>query len=100
EHLVAEHQQAIAELEDRLKTARALEPKLKNGRPVARGVLPIDLAPGIVVDDVDAQKVGEWKDSTFSGTYFGIGYTHDLNTGKGEKTITFQPELPASGRYE
>ena len=28
------------------------------------------------------------------------GYTHDNNEGKGQKTITFAPELPASGKYE
>jgi hypothetical protein len=63
-------------------------------------VLALKDVPGIVVDDTKALKVGEWKDSTYSGTYIGSGYTHDLDAGKGQKTITFQPELPASGRYE
>src|SRR5207245_11672997 len=34
------------------------------------------------------------------GTYIGRGYAHDRNTGKGEKTLTFHPELPASGKYD
>ena len=68
--------------------------------PAYHGVLAIKDVPGIAVDDTKAQKVGEWKDSTFSGTYIGSGYTHDMDTGKGKKTITFQPEIPASGRYE
>ena len=100
EQAVVEHKHAVAALEARIKQTKATEPKLKNGNPVARGALSIGLAPGIVVDDVDAMKVGQWKDSTVSGTYFGTGYTHDLDTGKGTKTITFQPELPASGMYE
>ena len=28
-------------------------------------------------------------------TYIGAGYVHDAGPGKGEKTLTFQPELPA-----
>ena len=28
------------------------------------------------------------------------GYLHDLDTGKGEKTLTFHPELPKAGKYE
>src|SRR5262249_6540586 len=36
----------------------------------------------------------------YTGTYIGRGYSHDLDAGKGEKTLTFQPELPASGQYE
>src|SRR5262249_50018117 len=51
-------------------------------------------------DDTQAKKVGEWKESQATKTYIGRGYLHDLNAGKGEKTLTFQPELPASGRYE
>ena len=41
-----------------------------------------------------------WKESQHSGSYIGAGYLHDDNGGKGEKTLTFQPELPAAGKYE
>ena len=56
--------------------------------------------PGIVVDDVDAQKVGRWKPSTHFGPYIGASYLSDDNEAKGEKTITFTPKLPKAGRYE
>ena len=57
--------------------------------------------PGVVVDDAQAKKVGDWKESHLqSGTYIGAGYLHDDNAGKGEKTLTFQPELPEAGPYE
>ncbi len=45
-----------------------------------------------------AKKVGEWKDSQHSERYIGAGYVHDENAGKGEKTLTFQPE-PAAKRH-
>ncbi|MGV3664037.1 MAG: DUF1553 domain-containing protein [Prosthecobacter sp.] len=56
--------------------------------------------PGIVVDDSAAQKVGTWKQSTSYAPYIGDGYLSDHNDGKGEKTATFTPRLPKTGRYE
>jgi hypothetical protein len=56
--------------------------------------------PGVIVDDRQAKKVGEWKDSQHTRPYIGDGYVHDLAQGQGEKTLTFEPELPKSGRYE
>jgi cytochrome c553 len=97
EAAVKKHAAAIAALQEKIKTAKA---KVAPAEQAAKGVLAVKEVPGIVVDDTKAQKVGEWKDSTYSGTYIGGGYTHDLDMGKGQKTITFQPELPASGRYE
>lgn len=56
--------------------------------------------PGIVVDDLEATAVGEWKLSQFTSFYIGDGYLHDLNGAKGEKTLTFLPKLPKAGLYE
>jgi hypothetical protein len=56
--------------------------------------------PGIVVDDEQAKRVGAWKESQHIQRYIATGYLHDDNIGKGEKTLTFVPALPASGRYE
>jgi hypothetical protein len=85
------HEQAVAALQARLQAERI---------PTSHGVLAVKDLPGVVVDDTQAKKVGEWKESRFSGSYIGRGYVHDLNTGKGDKTLTFQPELPAAGKYE
>ncbi|HJZ59575.1 MAG TPA: DUF1553 domain-containing protein, partial [Gemmataceae bacterium] len=95
---VKKYDAAVAALQARIKAAKEKAPK----EPVlaAKGVLAVKDVPGIVVDDTQAMKVGEWMDSTYSGTYIGTGYTHDKDAGKGQKTITFQPELPASGKYE
>jgi hypothetical protein len=56
--------------------------------------------PGIVVDDSQARKVGQWQTSQHTKPYVGAGYIHDLDEGKGDKTVTFVPELPSNGRYE
>ncbi|MEX2577730.1 MAG: xanthan lyase [Verrucomicrobiales bacterium] len=56
--------------------------------------------PGIVVDEVDAELVGQWAYSTHTPPYVGIGYLHDQKSGKGEKSVTFTPDLPAAGTYE
>jgi len=55
---------------------------------------------GIVVDDVDAVKVGEWAHSVHTPPFVGKGYLHDAKTGKGAKSITFEPKLPVAGKYE
>lgn len=58
-----------------------------------------DLA-GIIVDDEQAKRVGAWTESQVIKRYIAAGYRHDDNRNKGEKTLTFVPTLPASGRYE
>jgi hypothetical protein len=90
------HREAVAALEGRLKAAKAKA----SGGPASAGVLATTDVPGVVVDDTAAQKVGQWKNSVYSGTYVGAGYVHDENAGKGEKTLIFEPQLPASGEYE
>jgi Protein of unknown function (DUF1553)/Protein of unknown function (DUF1549)/Planctomycete cytochrome C len=77
------------------KLAPPLEPKDAKGRPVSP-----DELPGIVVDDVQAKRVGDWKSSTKYSSFVGEGYLHDMNQGKGTKTLTFVPKIEKSGRYE
>ena len=56
--------------------------------------------PGIVVDEMDAVLQGTWQYSTHTPPYVGIGYLHDQKSGKGEKSVTYTPLLPADGVYE
>ena len=56
--------------------------------------------PGILVDETAATLVGQWQYSTHTPPYVGLGYLHDQNAGKGEKSVTFTPDLPRAGRYE
>ena len=56
--------------------------------------------PGIVVDDVDAKLIGQWKHSVHTPLFVGASYLHDMKEAKGKKSATFVPDLPKSGRYE
>ena len=56
--------------------------------------------PGIVVDDVDAKLVGQWKHSVHTPPFVGKSYVHDMKEGKGEKSATFTPDIPVAGLYE
>jgi hypothetical protein len=55
---------------------------------------------GIVLDETDAVLKGKWQYSTHTPPYVGIGYLHDQKTGKGEKSVTWTPEIPEAGKYE
>jgi hypothetical protein len=96
---IQRHEEAIAALQSRLKAEKEKSAVAKGQGPRATGILAPQELTGIVVDDAKAQRVGEWKHSTFSGTYIGSGYLHDDAVGKGEKSLTFHPDL-AAGTYE
>ncbi|OYW75300.1 MAG: hypothetical protein B7Z37_13850 [Verrucomicrobia bacterium 12-59-8] len=83
----------IAALKDSLRDAGSADLR-------ARKNIALSDLPGIVVDDNAAQKVGIWKQSTSYAPYIGGGYLSDNNEGKGEKTVTFTPKIPKTGRYE
>ena len=83
----------IASLKDNLRDAGSADLR-------ARKNISLSDLPGIVVDDSAAQKVGTWKQSTSYAPYIGTGYLSDNNDGKGEKTVTFTPKIPKTGRYE
>lgn len=65
------------------------------GNQVSKGELG-----GIVVDDEEAELVGDWKKSTSQHRWVDAGYAHDLNNGKGTKTATFRPKVEKTGRYQ
>lgn len=91
--------------EDRIKRAKkslaeiAATPTQAGDTPRLTPIALKDL-PGIVVDDTQAKRVGEWTNSTSVKSFVGEGYIHDADAGKGTKTVTFIPELPESGQYE
>ncbi len=90
ESAVERYEAAVAALEARIKEARPG----RRPRSDARACSPSPTLPGIVVDDTQAGKVGDWTESQHSGTYIGAGYLHDDDSGKGKKSLTFQPESP------
>ncbi|MFM8286051.1 MAG: DUF1553 domain-containing protein [Planctomycetaceae bacterium] len=70
------------------------------GESNAQEMVPVASLPGVVVDDDQAKKVGEWRQSSSVKPFVGRGYLHDLDAGKGEKSLTFQPEIKVAGEYE
>jgi hypothetical protein len=55
---------------------------------------------GIVVDNTEAELVGEWGHSVHTPPFVGAGYIHDAKEGKGLKSATFTPDIPKAGTYE
>ena len=55
---------------------------------------------GIVMDETDAVLEGAWQYSTHTPPYVGIGYLHDQKANKGQKSVTWTPDIPKSGYYE
>jgi hypothetical protein len=55
---------------------------------------------GVVIDDTQAIKVGDWTHGGAAKNFVGDGYSHDGNEGKGAKSITFRASLPKAGKYE
>jgi hypothetical protein len=88
---------------------KALQAKLKAQKAVLspeglpgsgpRGLDPAKLG-GIVVDDEQATKTGDWKRSSAMGPFVGRGYLHDNNENRGKMRVRFTPKLPRAGRYE
>lgn len=65
-----------------------------------RVLLPKAKLPGVVVDDLEAQRTGFDRNSSAHSVFVDSGYHHDNNEGKGRQTARFVPQLPAGGRYE
>ena len=99
----ARHEAQVKTLEGRIKALRDAA-KTAGGKEkpstTTKIVTSIKDLPGVVVDDTQARKVGAWQASRFTPAWVLEGYLHDEDKGKGEKTVTFQPELPAAGKYE
>lgn len=91
------HDAELKKASDALKKA---ENELKTLREQAPGENSPNDPNSVVVDDEDAKLVGSWKKSTFSSNFVGVGYIHDDQTGKGEKSVTFTPDLPVAGEYQ
>jgi len=102
--LPAEEQQRFdvwsAELKQINAEIAAINEQLQDrGSPEPKSVAAASL-PGVVVDDAQARRVGNWKSSASIKPYVDAGYVHDENTGRGEKSLTFQPEHLPAGHYE
>jgi hypothetical protein len=103
ERLAAAHTAKLNALKSSIREAKTEVARL-NSAPAqsSKQAAELDTAslPGIVLDDTEAKLIGSWKRSTFTQKHVGASYLNDENSGKGEKTATFTPKLPDSGRYE
>ena len=52
-----------------------------------------------MLDDGDADLVGDWTISHSTPGFIETGYRHDGNVAKGQKSATFTPVIDAPGRY-
>ena len=92
---IKEHAEATASLAKDLKSA---EKKLKELE--SNSSRDSILNQGILIDDEEAELVGNWKASTYSKNFIGKGYIHDDKKDLGQKKVIFRTEVPVDGEYE
>jgi hypothetical protein len=56
--------------------------------------------PGIVIDNLEAEVIGNWRLSNYSTNFVNKNYLQDGNDGKGKKQVRFRPNIPKAGPYE
>jgi hypothetical protein len=55
--------------------------------------------PGLVMDEQDAERIGNWIGSTYGKPVDGSS-RHDENSEKGKKSVIYRLAIPANGDYE
>ena len=70
-----------------------------DGPKTSRGVDPKTIK-GIVVDDADAKKTGEWSESGAAKAFIGDGYSHDGNAKDGKASVQFETKIKNGGQYQ
>ena len=88
---------------ERHKSIRAEIDAIKKrigGRTKSNRIAISQQLPGIVVDNVSARIVGDWQKSSSVQEFVDSEYLHDKNTGRGEKSITFEPSAIEPGTYQ
>lgn len=58
------------------------------------------LSQGVLLDDDQAERTGDWKFSTYSPNFIGKGYVHDDKKEPGQRMLRFRFTVPADGDYE
>ncbi len=94
--------QAFDAIEDQLEQLKLQQQsltKMLNDMTKSERILPETL-PGVVIDDTQAAKVGNWQSSTYIKPYVLDGYVHDQNQNKGGASITFTAENLTPGLYD
>src|SRR5207247_2264883 len=89
----------VDRLVEKLKAQKAVLSPVGLGGKAVSGLDPRKMR-GIVVDDEQATKTGDWKRSSSVGPFVGTGYLHDGNENQGKMRVRFTPKLPGAGRYQ
>ena len=97
---IAEYERESSELEKEIKTYKDALAEMGRGTGGRMKSVPAMSLPGIVVDDTEAEKIGEWQESTHSGRWIGAGYIHDRNEHRSQKAVIFRAKVERPGRYE
>ncbi len=92
---VGQHEQRVREVAKRLADAKKQLQAAENHL----NQLGAQANP-LLVDDTAAKLVGRWKASTLVPSFIGKGYIHDDKEGKGQKSVSFELELPQTAAYE
>lgn len=92
---LAEYTAAAADLK---KSISALEKEVRDLEQ--NGDRARILAQGLLLDDDQAEKTGDWKFSTYSPNFIGKGYIHDDKQELGRRMLRFRFNVPADGEYE
>ena len=101
EKTVAKHDAEVAALKSKIDAAKAEVKKLSGSTSASKtGIVAAKDLDGIVVDDAQAKRVGKWTISKHYKRFVGEGYATDDGDGKGDKTLTFQPEFKKAGVYD
>jgi len=92
----------VEKLTAKLKSQKAVLSPVGISKGIATNAVRIDLKTlaGIVVDDEQANKTGDWVHSVSSGPFVADGYLHDNSEEQGKRKVRFTPNLPKAGKYE
>ncbi|MEM7147684.1 MAG: DUF1553 domain-containing protein [Verrucomicrobiota bacterium] len=96
---LAAHEEKIKSLQKQLKATKSQLAKHGVGAGGTEKSVLLAALPGIVLDNTDAELVGEWSDSVHSPRFVDDGYIHDERANKGEKSVTWRPRLKEAGTY-
>ncbi|HSG72207.1 MAG TPA: DUF1553 domain-containing protein, partial [Planctomycetaceae bacterium] len=92
---LAEYKRVTDDLNKQIKDGEA-ELKSLDSKSSKKQVLK----QGIVLDDTDAELVGNWKFSTYSKNFIGKGYIHDDKQDLNKKQVIFKTKVPKDAEYE
>ena len=101
DHEIKQHNAKVADMRAEIAALKKqLDPGGQPGDSKYPKSVSPETLPGIVVDSADAFLQGEWMESQFTAHYVGDNYIHDIDQGKGAKSVSFEVQLPEDGQYD